>query len=189
MHGITVYLSFYFTDKAGMHLVHGEEGGRVAKADDTAGKTRASVASLLRVSVVAAAEVVDASVEDDTAAQDRAGAAEAELAVGDVEDDGAVLVGDDVAEVSGVADLVLGRAVGLVVGVEVAAGSEAALARDVAELVNVETVGRRRLEARNLTVSTLAWRSHEIMAAPRSVCLAPSLMAAVRVWGSAAPHD
>lgn len=95
-------------------------------------------------------------MEDDAAAEDGARTAQAQLAVGDVEDDGAVLARDNVAEVTGVADLVLGRAVGLVEGVVVTAGGEAALARDVAELVDVESVGGRGLEASDLSVSILA---------------------------------
>lgn len=153
--GLRSTVLVYFTEMAedAKHLVEGSESSRVSDADGTASETRAGVAGLLRVSVVAAAEVINARVEDDTATNDRASAAEAEVTVGDVEDDGAVLVGNNVAEVTGMADLVLGSTVGLVEGVVVAAGGEAALTRDVAELVDVETVGGGGLEAGDLKVS------------------------------------
>lgn len=129
-------------ERRASRLVEGSESGRVSDADGTAGEARAGVAGLLRVGVVAATEVVDTGVKNDATADDRTRTAQAQLAVGDVKDDSAVLVGNDVAQVSGVADLVLGSAVGLVERVVVAAGGEAALARDVTKLVNVETVGR-----------------------------------------------
>lgn len=92
-------------------------------------------------------------MEDDTTANDRARATQTELAVGDVENDSTVRVGNDVAEVTGVANLVLGSTVGLVERVVVSTGGETALARDVAELVDVETVGRGGLKTGDLKVS------------------------------------
>lgn len=143
--GVTVYGFCSTIQRCGREqcaLAQSGEGGRVANGNGAAGETRAGVASLLRVGVVAATEVVDARVEDDTAADDGARSAQAQLAVSDVEDDCAVVVGNDVAQVSDVADLVLRSAVGAVERVVVTSSGETARSRDISELVDVETVSR-----------------------------------------------
>lgn len=138
--------------------VHGGERGGVCDADGAAGETRASVAGDLRVRVVAPAEVVDARVEHDSTTKDRAGSAEVELPVVDVELHSAVPVGDYVAQVAGMTDLVVGPSMSLISEVEVSPGCKAAFSRDVAINVYMKAVGRIGLQTRNLFVSKMRLR-------------------------------
>lgn len=86
--------------------------------NDTASGTSASVASLLALLVLALAEVVSASVDDDSAAEDALGADQLDELVGDGALSVALGVGLEVAQVADVALAVGGGAVGLVVGVD-----------------------------------------------------------------------
>lgn len=109
----------------------------VGDADDTAGRTGASVSSLEGLLVVALAEVVGAAVRNDGTADDALGTNELDELVLDRALGVAVGVGLDVAKVTNVTGLVAAIAVGLAVRVEVRTSGGAAVSV-VTKGVNVE---------------------------------------------------
>src|SRR5262245_38457076 len=106
----------------------------VPDGDHTAADAAARVAGGLGLLVVGL------GVHDQPAAEDRVLAVQRNQLVGEVEDRRAARIGLDVAQVADVPLVSLTPAVRLVLGVEVAAGGQAVLARQVAELVDVEAV-------------------------------------------------
>lgn len=113
----------------------------VGDANDTAGRTRASVASLERLLGVALAKVVGAGVNDHGAANDAVGADQLDQVVGNGALGVALSISVDVAEIANVADLIGGSTVVLAEGVEVRAGRGAAVGV-VTKGVDVETTLR-----------------------------------------------
>lgn len=90
----------------------------LSNTDDTASGTATSVTGLLALLVTALAEVVGASVHDDSAAEDALGADQLDVLVGHGALGVALGVGLEVAQVADVALAVAGGAVGLVVRVD-----------------------------------------------------------------------
>src|SRR5262249_44798717 len=107
-------------------------GHRSADADDATADAVAGVAGRLRL------EVVRVGVDDQPAANDRVLASEADDAVLHVDRGNAILVGDEVAEIAGMALLIVRSAVRHAGRIEMPAG--ALRIRAIAELVNVEAV-------------------------------------------------
>lgn len=87
-------------------------------ANDTAGRTAASVASLLGLLVATLAEIVSAGVDDDGAANDALSTNELDQLVSDCASGVSLAVGLEVAQVTDVTVAVRGSTVFLAVGVD-----------------------------------------------------------------------
>jgi hypothetical protein len=99
----------------------------VGNANDAAGRTAASIASLQRISVVPLAEIISTIVNDDGAANNALGTDQLDEPVGHGALGVAVSIRLDVAEITDVTLLIGGSTVGLVVRVEVRTGRSAAI--------------------------------------------------------------
>lgn len=97
-----------------------------ARTYDAAGHTTASIASLVRVGVIGASEIVFGRVQDNRATDDAASAEQGDDRVGVRRRHDAILVGDDIAQVTDVTNGILTSSMFQFVGIVMAAGAPVA---------------------------------------------------------------